>query len=94
METKITIPESVIKKACDKAYKECSYNAYFDNGFRKGVEFTLENLKVVEMLEMLKVVTMTISFEKDKISHGNSENHWTNKIEQLIKEIAESTKLK
>jgi hypothetical protein len=42
-----------------------------------------------EMLEMLKIITLTPAFEEAKDLYGKSENHWTNKIEQLIKKATE-----
>jgi hypothetical protein len=42
-----------------------------------------------EMLEMLLTITLTPTFEKAKDLYGYSENHWTNKLEQLIKKATE-----
>ncbi len=45
--------------------------------------------KAPEMLEMLKIVTMTPAYEYAKAEYGSDERHWTNKIEELIKEATE-----
>lgn len=36
------ITEQQINEACNKAYKEAGQNAYFENGFKKGVNFGKE----------------------------------------------------
>ena len=39
------ISEDKIADACNKAYLQAGHNAYFGNGFQKGVEFAITHLQ-------------------------------------------------
>jgi hypothetical protein len=78
------INDSQIMEACEKAYKESAHNAYFANGFNKGVVFALEKCKVYEMLDMLQNCKEYFLLKTDKYSEEKAEA-----IGQLIKEATE-----
>lgn len=50
---------------------------------------TKVNSKAPEMFELLRIITLTPAFEEAKDNFGHSDKHWTNRIEQLLKEAAE-----
>ena len=60
-----------IEEALNIAYDECKSNAYFGNGFKKGVEFAQRWIPIEEELPPLRVPVIC------KYSMFGKEYHWT-----------------
>jgi hypothetical protein len=42
-----------------------------------------------EMFELLKIIMLTPAYEKAKDLYGNSNDHWTNRVKELLTKITE-----
>lgn len=76
--------EDYIESLINKKAKED--NTICLNAYAKGIEDSRAN----EMLEMLKVVTLTSDFDKRYNQFGiNNSSHWTSRIKELIKQATD-----
>lgn len=69
-----------ISDACDIAYKEAADNAYFGNGFIRGIKYAVNATQANQMLELLEEINECLSQE-------NEIEYYKEKINNLIKNI-------
>jgi hypothetical protein len=88
------ISEENIIDACNTAYLKAGHNAYFGEGFSRGVDFAIEKLEVkklkqehAEMVEALKSLTNLFAKEYDEDSIGGIK---ISKAKQLLNKIKEN----
>ena len=64
--------EKQIEDAINKAYEEAGDNAYFGNGFRRGIKFAQADSNIDEKIKQLKTITSNLPFV-EYYSHTNCE---------------------
>lgn len=73
-----------IEQAIDREYNEAGHNAYFANGFKRGVKWQAEKSYSDEMLEILK--SFIEDFDKGLIEDFKIPR---DRFEQLLKKITQ-----